>query len=225
MGISPLRMKHILSVRFSRHAETYSKWAVPQKVAAKVLVDFIEPAGSVLDVGCGTGFISGFLNGCCRLVSVDISPGMAKVVKKSNGTVVIGDAEALPFRDRSFDYVLSSFSLHWTDLEKSIGEMKRIARDGVGISIPVKGSLEEFGFPFPSECDVLNMFPPDRITYKVMSIKIPFTGMDLLKYFHFTGTSYNPLNTNMFSRSRLLDMIGKVKDSSFRVLFLYARLG
>ncbi|MFT4101986.1 MAG: methyltransferase domain-containing protein [Burkholderiaceae bacterium] len=43
-----------------------------------------------------------------------------------------GVAEALPFPDRCFDAALSTFSIHqWTDVERGLREMRRVARGPV----------------------------------------------------------------------------------------------
>jgi len=53
----------LLSLKFSRASSTYEDWAIPQRQSAEILkcLDTIE--GSVLDVGCGTGFCSEGLEG------------------------------------------------------------------------------------------------------------------------------------------------------------------
>ncbi|MDQ7081874.1 MAG: methyltransferase domain-containing protein [Aquificota bacterium] len=72
----------------------------------------------------------------------------------------MGDAESLPFKDRSFDWVISNFSLHWTDLRKSVPELFRVARVGVGVALPVEGSLKGIGFPFPERGPGDRSIPP-----------------------------------------------------------------
>ncbi|HIQ30844.1 MAG TPA: class I SAM-dependent methyltransferase, partial [Aquifex aeolicus] len=46
---------------------------MPQRECARMLVDMVKPRGLVLDLGCGTGFVSSFLPRDCRIVGVDIS--------------------------------------------------------------------------------------------------------------------------------------------------------
>lgn len=214
-------MKGALSLRFSRSADTYDRWAVPQRECARRLVDLAKPEGLILDVGCGTGFVSSYVRG--KVVGVDLSGGMARRYRERFGTAVVGDAEFLPFKDSSFDWVLSSFALHWTDLSKSVPEMIRVARKGVGVALPVDGSLEELGFPFPKAEDVIQLFP--RVEeVKVEEVRIPFSGWNLVRFFHYTGSSLNPSRRVPTPRGKIESLVGGIGEPKFRVLFLYARL-
>ncbi len=217
-------MKEILSVRFSRSAKTYEKWAVPQKKTARILVETVSPEGLVLDLGCGTGFVSSFLREGCTPVGLDISPHMVEAYKRRFPLGIIGDAESLPFKDKSFDYVLSNFSLHWTALEKSFEEALRVARKGVGISLPVEGSLQGLDFPFPSEDEIFPLVEGLSVKSFSLTVEIPFKGWDLLRFFHYTGTSFNPNRDPIFRRDRLASLFESLERPSFRVLFLYVRL-
>jgi malonyl-CoA O-methyltransferase len=215
-------MKGTLSVKFSRSAKTYDRWALPQRECAKILVEMVRPEGSVLDVGCGTGFVTHFLKDRRYAVGLDISPGMVRVYRERFGRAVVGDAESLPFSDESFDWAISNFSLHWTDLSKSVPELLRVARVGVGLALPVKGSLEGIGFPFPEEEEVLRHFPRTQ-EVKTKEVRIPFSGWDLVRFFHFTGSSLNPTRRGPLPRGEILSLLEALGEPKFRVLFLYAR--
>ncbi len=217
-------MKGAYSLRFSRSAETYERWAVPQRESALELVGLVRPRGLVLDLGCGTGFVSSFLPEDCRPVGVDISEGMLRVYGSRFERAILGDAESLPFKDRSFDYVLSNFSLHWTDLERSVSEILRVARLGVGISVPVRGSLRGLDFPFPGEEEVLDPFGDLVVRSYVREIPVPFSGWDLVRFFHHTGSSLNPRRRRILGRRSVENLINSIEKPSFRMLFLYARL-
>ncbi len=211
-----------MSLRFSRSAKTYDRWALPQRECAQKLVDLVKPWGRILDVGCGTGFVSSFVDGRGSVLGVDISEGMVCVYRERFGVAVLGDVESLPFRDSSFDWVLSNFTLHWTDLSKSLREILRVARVGAGIALPVEGSLEGFGFPFPKVEEVLERIPSVE-EVRVEEVRIPFSGWDLVRFFHFTGTSLNPRRRKVMSRVQIEDLLVGVGEPRFRVLFLYAR--
>lgn len=72
----------------------------------------------ILDIGCGTGaflFCLAELGYQCS--GIDFAPSMLKAAKKSTAPFVIdfqlGDAtKQLPFSDKSFDLVISSYVLH-----------------------------------------------------------------------------------------------------------------
>lgn len=70
------------------------------------------PAGTkrILDLGCGTGmFLEELSNHAEFVVGVDASPEMLKVAKGRAGkvTLILADADSLPFANGSFDVVVS----------------------------------------------------------------------------------------------------------------------
>jgi len=72
-------------------------------------------AASILDVGCGTGNILAQIQGEKALFGIDLSTQMIEVAKQKlgkNATVVVGDAEKLPWSDNMFDTVCCTFSFH-----------------------------------------------------------------------------------------------------------------
>ncbi len=217
-------MKGAYSLRFSRSAPTYEKWAIPQKESAKKLIELVKPRGYVLDLGCGTGFISSLLPDGCIPFGLDIAPGMLRVYKSRFSRAVLGDAENLPFPDKSFDYVLSNFSLHWTSLGISIKESIRVARHGVGIAIPVEGSLEGLDFPFPKEEFVTSLLGEYELVVRKERITIPFKGLQLVKFFHYTGSSLNPNRKRVLSKREISNLINSIEVASFHMLFLYVKV-
>lgn len=76
----------------------------------KILMNL--PAGLTLDIGCGTGYHSKILkNNGHRVVSADISFEMVKKAKnnKNGDYFMVADIEKLPFKDRTFDNIISIF--------------------------------------------------------------------------------------------------------------------
>ncbi len=217
-------MKGAYSLRFSRSAQTYDRWALPQRESARILAEFVKPEGTVLDLGCGTGFVSSFLPSGCEPVGLDLSKEMVALYRERFGRGIVGDAEELPFKDRSFDYVMSNFSLHWTDVKRSSHEALRVARKGVGIALPVEGSLEVFNFPFPEEDFVLSLFRGYETSHFVREIEVPFRGWDLVCFFHYTGSSLNPRRRHLLTREKILNLINSIEGAYFRMLFLYVRV-
>jgi len=217
-------MKRLLSLRFSRAAETYERWAVPQRESARTLVELCTPYGEILDLGCGTGFVSRFLPPECDPFGVDISRDMVEAYTQEFRRGAVADAESLPFADGSFDFVLSNFSLHWTDLSRSLPEALRVARRGVAIALPVEGSLRGIGFPFPAPEEVLGLLPVQPTGFFIRDIEIPFRGWDLVRFFHYTGSSLNPRRSGLLTRGGIERLLSSIESYLFRVLFLSVRV-
>ena len=109
-------------------------------VEKKVILENLK-TGLILDIGCGTGEQSLFLaKRGYQVVGVDISREMlaranenAKKGKlKDNISLVIASAEALPFRDKSFDGLISIFGVfnHIPRAYHAFQETHRVLRSG-----------------------------------------------------------------------------------------------
>jgi demethylmenaquinone methyltransferase / 2-methoxy-6-polyprenyl-1,4-benzoquinol methylase len=97
----------------------------------------IRPGHRVLDVAAGTGR-------SLQAVRVAVGPrGFAlgidfteAMLRRARGARVLGDALKLPFRDGTFDAVVSAFALRdVADQEVFVSEMVRVARTGGGVAI------------------------------------------------------------------------------------------
>jgi ubiquinone/menaquinone biosynthesis C-methylase UbiE len=85
----------------------------------------------VLDVGCGTGHLSGSLAGGNRLIGVDISLKMLTHAAAKGLLVAQSSGKRLPFADRNFDLVLAINILQ--SLRQGgplIQELARVAKPG-----------------------------------------------------------------------------------------------
>ena len=89
---------------------------------------------NALDVGCGEGRFCRMLKSRdVAAVGVDPTPALIAVARKRDprGTYVKATAERLPFRDGTFDLVVSYLSLiDIPDVEAAIPEMARVLRPG-----------------------------------------------------------------------------------------------
>lgn len=99
---------------------------------AHLMPDFPTGAGYVLDVGCGAGqtLIAAGLSGSTIRCGVDVDVNALLRGRETAGDVhfVCARAEALPFRDDSFDVVLSRVALPYTNVPIAVREMARIVR-------------------------------------------------------------------------------------------------
>lgn len=105
----------------------------------------LKPGGTYLDVCCGTGdlalSIALQLKSGGRVVGIDFSQNMLDLAKRRGEAIAAsqanlaqiewlkGDAEQLPFADRSFDGAIISFGLrNLTSLKQGLGEMARVVK-------------------------------------------------------------------------------------------------
>ena len=89
-------------------------------------------AGSLLDVGCGTGVhTAGFAADGWSVTGVDISRDMLRRARQRGLEVLEADASALPFEPNSFDAVVSLFTHTDVDDFAAVArEVARVARPG-----------------------------------------------------------------------------------------------
>ncbi len=109
------------------------RWRV---VAEEIARHYTLPADArILDVGCGKGFLlyefTQVLRGAL-VAGIDISDyGLRNAKEEIRPFLQMASAPALPFRDRSFDLVISVLTLHNLyayDLWKALGEIERVGR-------------------------------------------------------------------------------------------------
>ncbi|MDG2313348.1 MAG: methyltransferase domain-containing protein [Alphaproteobacteria bacterium] len=107
------------------------------------LADIRRNFSLALDIGCHNGFVAKEIKHLPKekidaLIQTDVSTRMAKDSKNKTGiTSIVADEEFLPFRDSTFDLIMSCASLHHVnDLPGSLIQIKRALKpDGVFLAI------------------------------------------------------------------------------------------
>jgi SAM-dependent methyltransferase len=102
----------------------------------------LEPRSSILDVGCGKGFM---LHDFQKLIpgikvcGIDISDyAIDNAMEDVRSVVQVGDARNLPFADNSFDLVISINTIHnleRMDLIKALQEIQRVSRKNAFVTV------------------------------------------------------------------------------------------
>lgn len=104
------------------------------------------PGASVLDVGCGTGYFTRRL-AQTGLRATGIDPDTAAIEYAKSKTVaderyLVGDACALPFPDRYFDYAVAITSFCFiADPQRALTELARVTRRRVALGLLNRHSL------------------------------------------------------------------------------------
>lgn len=141
-----------------------------------MLKEFDISQCSILDVGTGTGrMLEPLFLKNAKLVGCDasfemLSEAKNKIIGKSlKGIFLVqGDGISLPFKDRSFDGIISLRTLmHIVDWKSALMEFCRVARDFLIIDFPPTTSLVAI---HPPILHFKKLFNQNTQTYRVISI-------------------------------------------------------
>ncbi len=132
--------KEYVKRAFSSSAKTYDTHAALQLEAARELAEYI-PKGlkpqSVVDAGCGTGFLTGLLLERfpqAEIFCFDIAlPMVERVRERFKRRVVLfnADCEALPLESKGFDLVASNLTYQWMPEPLcAFREVARVLKEG-----------------------------------------------------------------------------------------------
>ena len=122
--------------------------AVPEFLGVRRLrYEILQRAsGKVLDVAVGTGKNLRYYPGTCQITAVDMSPAMLKIARRRADslcldiTLLMMDAEAIGFHDKSFDTVVSSLTLcTFPEPVAALQEMARVCRTNGSILLVEHG--------------------------------------------------------------------------------------
>ncbi len=130
-----------MSSYFDKIAERYDKWydtkvgKYVDETEKKLVFSLLETKkGISLDLGCGTGnYTLELKNKGFEVFGLDISKQMLKIAKKKRKDLFLirGDAYLLPFKDNTFDLVLSITLFEFIkEPEKVIKEIYRVLKPG-----------------------------------------------------------------------------------------------
>jgi SAM-dependent methyltransferase len=114
-------------------SNTYGQYNPP--VGLLAFIEELPRDTRILEVGAGGGFTLERLhdNGFRRLTGLDLTESTLAAMRERapDAQLVAADAEALPFRDGSFDLLLSSDVVeHLPSLEQHFSEAARLLTDG-----------------------------------------------------------------------------------------------
>jgi len=162
-----------MRIDYTDLSKTYDDYRSYPKELMKETIEFggIREGMKVLDLGCGTGNVAVSLREMIdvEVIGIDVSLAMLKKARAKSLRVVAADIEKdrMPFRDGSFDRVLSVYVIHQIrDLTFTLSECRRILGKGSLVLLTSGHAQLEHQHPailefFPSFVDVERSRFPD----------------------------------------------------------------
>ena len=146
-----------------------SEWAAVEEAQRPTYEIAVERLGiddgtRVLDLGCGTGvFLRAAADRGAQVAGIDAAEGLLAIARQRvpGADVRVGDMQALPFADDTFDAVTSFSSLFFADdMTRALSEARRVTKPGGTVLVQVFGR-------------------PERCSLEVMkSAIVPLLGME-----------------------------------------------
>ncbi len=163
----------MVKIDFSAIASKYENSAAIQKSASEILLELLKIGNSddVLDLGCGTGYITRKIRKLTRgkVVGIDPSHGMIEeAIKKSVGLNIIYEvrsAEDMEYREE-FDVIFCNSVMQWfKDPVKAIQNCYRALKRGgrIGVQAPATSKF------CPNFIKAIEMVKKDYRTRKIFS--------------------------------------------------------
>lgn len=158
IGNSYTRVSEVYNDSFLKEMHKYNK-----EMLDKVIIKYIDKISNesieILDLACGTGFNSSFINSRInnsKFTLVDISDGMLKQAKNNSnldGKFIKSDMLSFLKRtkDNSFDIVICAWAIKYQNPNEIIKEVSRVLKkDGCfAVLVNLKGTLPEVRKIYP----------------------------------------------------------------------------
>jgi ubiquinone/menaquinone biosynthesis C-methylase UbiE len=115
-----------------------------EKASLRRLLDGFAGARSVLELGAGTGHFTRWLSGQgLAAVGLDLAAAMLTQAQKLDGIPLVrGDAQRLPFADKTFDLVALITTLEFLEHPRAVlAEALRVTRRGLLLGVLNRRSL------------------------------------------------------------------------------------
>jgi SAM-dependent methyltransferase len=135
----------------------FERIAVTLAEMHEAIVDSVdgEPGKRWLDVGCGTGELALLAaKSGAEIVGADLSPALVETARRQAAergatvTFEVGDAEALPYADASFDIVTSSVGAIFAPDHRAVAsQLARVCQPGGELALTAwtsDGEIDEF---------------------------------------------------------------------------------
>lgn len=212
-----LMNKDLIKKRFSKSLKTYNDNAHAQNQMARRLVyEVNNNFKSVLELGCGTGFVTSeiFSDELECYDAIDIVKGCEKYTKNLSEKInfICDDIETYT-PTRNYDLIISNATIQWIEnLTEFIDKyMKYLNSDGVfGFTLFGKDNYIELksfvdsGLKYYSTDEIKTLFKKYKIKLlKEEIITLEFSNVKEVLY-HIKNTGVNALNETRWSKSDLI---------------------
>lgn len=119
---------------YSSIAKSYNElYGEEQKKKTEIILENfkLNQEDLLLDIGCGTGISTKEFD--CRKIGLEPE---FKLLKQADFPVVCGVAENLPFKNKSFDVIISLTAIHnFKDFNSALKEIKRTGKRDLVVSV------------------------------------------------------------------------------------------
>lgn len=128
----------LIKEKFSKASKSYDEISVIQREVADELyvrIKPLDPKSRILDVGIGTGYLSRKMISeypDLRVSGIDLAMGMLGICRQKipGAQLVQSDAKYLPFKERSFDLVVSNLAYQWVkDIKQALLSARSVLKD------------------------------------------------------------------------------------------------
>lgn len=180
-------MNHLNQKKLEDTAKVYEEMLVPalfQEWADRLATtEEIKSSHKILDVACGTGVLTRTVNKTLSngsITGLDPNPGMLTVARQVAPDIDWrqGTAEEIPFREETFDVVLSQFGLMLFSSPKAgLLEMKRVLKTNGWVIVAVFDSIDNI----PAYEIMANLFERNASKPVGEALRGPFSMGDTAK--------------------------------------------
>lgn len=126
-----------LAATYDAEVADESRYFIPALVR-EIYAKYAISDGIILDVGCGTGRLSQYVNGSFSFVGIELAPLMARQARSRGYEVHVGPAEEIicKLSSRSVDHIVALSSLYFIkDIERLVAQFERVARKSIFLTL------------------------------------------------------------------------------------------
>lgn len=132
--------------RMYHHPSWVIRMVQQRRIAAILRLLDVQPGDSLLDVGCGEGYLFSRTPECVRCVGVDLSPTALKIAAQRNSRPewVMAEGECIPLPSASFDKICCSEMIeHVINPDAVLRELRRLLKPSgrLVITVPNERSI------------------------------------------------------------------------------------